>query len=146
MPKNYLEMLKEDFKTTFSNNEKMFETINSASGFARRQVLYSITNRNFRYYQTRLAVSLLKKELEPTTRQYETRLAQKYYDTQLAKIETTLTGASDLSSILTDAQLENLRRTARRNADRDFIKVYMKTASHMITLEAQEYISRRRRR
>jgi len=145
MPKNYLEMLKEDLQRTFSNNEKMFETINSASGFARRQVLYSLANRNFRYYQTRLAVSLLKKDLEPTIRHYETKAAQKYYDIQLAKIETTLTGTTDLSSILTDAQLENLRKTARRNADRDLIKVHMRTASLMITEEAQNFISRRSR-
>lgn len=138
MVRNYLKMLQEDLQKTFSNNQTMFETIKSASGFAKRQVLYSLANRTFLYYQNRLAVSLLRKEIEPTVNKYEIEQANRHYDRQIEKIDTVIKETFALSGILTKSQIASLRRTACRNADRELIKVCMKTASQMITQEAKQ--------
>lgn len=142
MARNYLEIVKEDFQKTFSNNEKLFETIRFASGFAKRQVLYSLANRDFSHYQKRLAVALLRKDIEPTFNRYEIEQATKFYAQQIEKIDTLIKETLPLSGILTEAQIASLHKTAYRNANRELVKVCMKTASIMITLEAQKLIPR----
>ena len=140
MVKNYLEIIQEDLKKAYSENEKMFETIKDASGFAKRQVLYSVMSKKFSYYQNRLAVSILRKQIEPTVNRYEIDQAMKVYDRQIEKIDNIINTSLLNAGVLTDRQIAGIRRIACRNADRDLYKIASKTASQMISLEAKKFV------